>query len=95
MRRLVFNALLHWKRAKNRKVLLLRGARQVGKTFIVRELAKEFSHFVEINFEKNPDVHVFFEQNLDPERICTSISAYYRIPIIDGETLLFFDGSVL
>ena len=91
MRRLVFNALLHWKRAKNRKVLLLRGARQVGKTFIVRELAKEFSHFVEINFEKNPDVHVFFEQNLDPERICTSISAYYRIPIIDGETLLFFD----
>lgn len=91
MRRIVFDALLNWKRTKNRKVLLLRGARQVGKTFIVRELAKGFSHFVEINFEKNPDVHSFFEQNLDPERICTSISAYYRIPIIDGETLLFFD----
>ena len=91
MRRLVLDALLDWKRAKNRKVLLLRGARQVGKTFIVRELAKEFNHFVEINFEKNTDVQSFFEQNLDPDRICTSLSAYYRIPIIDGETLLFFD----
>jgi len=91
MRRLVSDALLDWKRANNRKVLLLRGARQVGKTFIVRELAKEFKHFVEINFEKNTDVQSFFELNLDPERICTSLSAYYRIPIIDGETLLFFD----
>ncbi len=91
MRRIVLDALLDWKKAKNRKVLLLRGARQVGKTFIVRELAKEFNHFVEINFEKNTDVQSFFEQNLDPERICISLSAYYRIPIIDGETLLFFD----
>jgi predicted AAA+ superfamily ATPase len=91
MRRLVLDALLDWKRAKNRKVLLLRGARQVGKTFIVRELAKEFKHFVEINFEKNTDVHSIFDQNLDPERICTGLSAYYNIPIIDGETLLFFD----
>jgi len=91
MRRLVFDALLDWKRAKNRKVLLLRGARQVGKTFIVRELAKEFKHFVEINFEKNTDVHSIFDLNLDPERICTGLSAYYNIPIIDEETLLFFD----
>ena len=91
MKRLIFNALLDWKRSENRKVLLLRGARQVGKTFIVRELAKEFSHFVEINFEKNPEVHSFFTQNLDPERICTNLSAYYRIPIIERESLLFFD----
>ena len=91
MRRLVLDALLDWEKTENRKVLLLRGARQVGKTFIVRELAKEFNHFVEINFEKNTDVQSFFELNLDPERICTSLSAYYRIPIIDGETLLFFD----
>jgi predicted AAA+ superfamily ATPase len=91
MRRLVLDELLDWKKDKNRKVLLLRGARQVGKTFIVRELAKEFNHFVEINFERNTEVQSFFEKNLDPERICTSLSAYYRIPIIDGETLLFFD----
>jgi predicted AAA+ superfamily ATPase len=91
MRRLILDELLDWKKDENRKVLLLRGARQIGKTFIVREIAKEFNHFVEINFEKNIDVQSFFEQNLDPVRICTSLSAYYRIPIIDGETLLFFD----
>jgi len=91
MRRIVLDALLDWKKAKNRKVLLMRGSRQVGKTFIVRELAKEFNHFVEINFEKNTDIQSFFEQNLDPARICTNLSAYYGIPIIDGETLLFFD----
>lgn len=91
MKRNVLGTLKDWKKEKNRKVLLLRGARQVGKTFIVRELAKEFKHFVEINFEKNADIQHFFEQNLDPERICTNLSAYYGTPIIDGETLLFYD----
>ncbi len=91
MKRQVSAALLEWKDDENRKILLLRGARQVGKTFSVRELAKEFTHFVEINFEKNADIQSFFDQNLDPERICTSLSAYYRIPINEGETLLFFD----
>ena len=91
MRRDVLGTLRDWKIEQNRKVLLLRGARQVGKTYIVRELAKEFNHFVEINFEKNADIQHFFEQNLDPVRICTSLSAYYGSPIIEGETLLFFD----
>jgi len=91
MRRKILKALLDWKTEKNRKVLLLRGARQVGKTYIVRELAKEFKHFVEINFEKNTETHGFFAQNLDPERICTNLSAYFRVPIIEGDTLLFFD----
>jgi predicted AAA+ superfamily ATPase len=91
VRRTVLDTLIDWKNEKNRKVLLLRGARQVGKTYIVRELAKDFSHFVEVNFERNTDIQHFFEQNLDPLRICTNLSAYYGIPIIDGETLLFFD----
>lgn len=91
MRRVIFNALLEWKRSENRKVILLRGARQVGKTYIVRELAKEFKHFLEVDFEQNVDVRGFFEQNLEPERICMNLSAYYGIPVIEGETLLFFD----
>mgnify|MGYP001827929271 CR=1 FL=1 len=91
MKRKILNALLDWKTEQNRKVLLLRGARQVGKTYIVRELAKEFKHFVEINFEKDTEIHDFFDQNLDPKQICTNLSAYFRIPIIEGETLLFFD----
>ncbi len=91
MKRLVLDSMLVWKASKSHKVLLLRGARQVGKTYIARELGKTFKSFVEVNFEKDTDVKQFFEQNFDPDRICTSLSAYYGIPIIDGETLLFFD----
>lgn len=91
MKRQIFDSLLEWKKDENRKVLLLRGARQVGKTYIVRELAKEFTQYIEINFEKNEEVRSFFDQNLDPERICMNLSAYTRIPIIEGKTLVFFD----
>jgi uncharacterized protein len=91
MIRTLLSTLKNWKSTKNRKVLLLRGARQVGKTYIVRELAKDFDHYLEVNFEKNADVKHFFDQNLDPDRICTNLSAYYGIPVIDGKTLLFFD----
>lgn len=59
--------------------------------YIVRELGNEFKYYIEVNFEKNTEVKSFFELNLDPERISTSLSAYFRIPIIEGETLLFFD----
>ena len=91
MKRHVFDTILAWKAEKNRKVLLLRGARQVGKTYMARELGKTFKYFFEVNFEKDVDVKQFFEQNLDPESICASLSAYYGSPIIDEETLLFFD----
>ena len=91
MRRTILSALKNWKSDANHKVLLVRGARQVGKTYIVRELAKDFKYFLEVNFEKNPDVIHFFDQNLDPVRLCISLSAYYGIPVIDDKTLLFFD----
>ena len=91
MRRAILSKLQDWKSEKNRKVLLLRGARQVGKTYIVRELAKGFTNYLEVNFEKNADVKYFFDQNLDPVRICANLSAYFNIPVIDGKTLLFFD----
>jgi len=91
MRRSIFNHLLAWKESSSRKVLLLRGARQVGKTFVVRELGKTFTHFLQINFEKEKDVARFFNRNLDPVRICMELSAYSKIPIRENETLLFFD----
>lgn len=91
MKRNIFNVLEEWKNEKKHKVLLLRGARQVGKTYIVRELGKSFKHFMEVNFEKDENVQLFFEQNLDPEQICAKLTAYFRIPIKNTETLLFFD----
>jgi predicted AAA+ superfamily ATPase len=91
MRRNITRHLLNWKDSADRKVLLLRGARQVGKTFVVRELGKTFPNFIEVNFEIDTEVSRFFNQNLDPVRICLELSAFYGKPILDDETLLFFD----
>jgi len=91
MKRAIFQSLIEWKKSKSHKVLLLRGARQVGKTFIARELGKTFTYFLEVNFERNSDIHLFFEQNFDPERICSNLSVYFGIPVIEEQTLLFFD----
>ena len=91
MKRFIYQSLIDWSKDKARKVLLLRGARQVGKTFVARELGQTFPYFLEVNFERDIDVSLFFEQNFDPERICSNLSAYYGLPIIDEQTLLFFD----
>ena len=91
MERSIHNHLLLWKMNPKRKVLLLRGARQVGKTWSVRHLAKGFKHYLEVNFETDKAVQRFFIGDLDTARIIRQISAYYDIPVIPGETLLFFD----
>jgi hypothetical protein len=80
-----------WKSSPQRKPLLLRGARQVGKTELVRAFSKQFTNFIEINFEQDKEVHRIFSGNLYPLQICEQISALYNMPIIPGETLLFFD----
>lgn len=83
--------LLDWKNQANRKPLLLRGARQVGKSTAVQQLATHFEHFVVLNFEAQLDVQAFFEGNLDPAVICDNLSLYTNTPIVAGKTLLFFD----
>ena len=81
-----------WKTSRYRKPLLLRGARQVGKTALVRIFGKQFKYYVEINFEQDKNAHRIFEgKTLDPFPLCEQISALYGIPIIPGQTLLFFD----
>ncbi len=73
------------------KPLLLRGARQVGKSTAVRQLSKSFDHFLEINFEGQRQVHKLFEGDLDPKEICGNLSILFNVPIVPGKTLLFFD----
>jgi len=91
MKRLLILKLLKWRNSKIRKPLLLRGARQVGKTHIVRQLGKEFEKFVEINFEKNPELKKVFEHGLDPRKICRDLSIALNTKIEPGKTLLFID----
>ena len=83
--------LEEWKSGLNRKPLLVRGARQVGKSSTIRHLGKEFKYFVEINFERQKDIKTLFGYNLNVKNICAQLSAIYNTPIVPGETLLFFD----
>jgi predicted AAA+ superfamily ATPase len=80
MKRLIDQELKNWKESKGRKSLLLRGARQVGKTFSVRELGKTYTDFYEINLEERPDLHSIFELNLDPIRILRDLSIDREVP---------------
>jgi predicted AAA+ superfamily ATPase len=85
--------LEEWKTSSIRKPLLLRGARQVGKSSSVREFGKSFDYFLEINFErKNSDVAKgVFERSSNPKQICSELSVIYGTPIVAGKTLLFID----
>ncbi len=91
LKRSIDNTLFDWKTDNYKKPLLLRGARQVGKTKSIREFAKSFKYFLEINFEENPDICKIFEKDLSPKRICEELSIFFSTPIIENETLLFFD----
>lgn len=90
-KRLIDFHLDKWKTDTYRKPLLLRGARQVGKTYAVRRLGQKFRYFVEINFEQLRDAIAIFEKDLVPERIIRALSLLVKAPIVPGETLLFFD----
>ena len=83
--------LLAWAEAKQRKTLVLRGARQVGKSTAIKHLAKQFKYFIEINFDENEDYKKIFSASSSVEEICEQISILTNTPIIAGETLLFFD----
>lgn len=80
-----------WKTDPFRKPLLLRGARQVGKTYAVRRLGKQFKSFVEINFERLEGASSLFEKDLAPDKLILALSLLVKAPIVPGETLLFFD----
>jgi predicted AAA+ superfamily ATPase len=93
IKRLIDNELFIWKNAKKHKPLLLRGARQIGKSSSVREFGKTFDNFIEINFEKKEHQQTkrVFEQFSSPKGIIEELEAIYGHKIIAGKTLLFFD----
>lgn len=83
--------LLEWKDNPMRKPLLLRGARQVGKSSAVRHFGKEFQFFAEVNFERHKTVKTFFQGDIDIHLIVQKIAIYINVPIEEGKTLLFLD----
>ena len=83
--------LLEWKNSDCRKPLLLRGARQVGKSWAVEHLGETFDYFIEVNFEKRPEMLDVFQKIHDVHELTANLSIYYNTPIIPGRTLLFLD----
>jgi len=89
--RVIDAALQEWAKSSKHKTLLLRGARQVGKSTAVRHLGEQFDYFVEINFDKQKSIHVLFDGDLDAHVIAAKIANLTDIPVQPGKTLLFFD----
>lgn len=94
LRRKIYDKLLAWKNSKGKKdAVLLRGVRQCGKTYIVREFGKrEYKNFIEINFIERPDMQAVFSGNLDVDSMVQQIKlSMPGCQFIPGETLLFLD----
>ena len=90
--RTIISKLLAWKISKERKPLILQGARQTGKTWILKKLGRDhFEHYAYFNFEKQPELAQFFEITKDPERIIENLTLLNGKPIYKGKTLIIFD----
>lgn len=91
MDRTIEQSLAAWKESSIRHPLLLRGARQVGKSYIVEKFGTNaFPSFVKVNFESQPEAAACFE-SLDPEQILTRLQLIQSEKIVPGQTLLFLD----
>ena len=92
MKRNIYQQLIAWKRSDRRKPLILKGARQVGKTYLLEKFAqREYEDYLYIDFDEKPQMGSFFEEDLDPERILKDLSLYFKKKIFPGKTLLVFD----
>jgi predicted AAA+ superfamily ATPase len=92
MERFLYQQLLAWKSNEDRKPLLLQGARQVGKTFLLKEFAgREYRDCAYFNFEQNPELGKLFDSSLSPDILIESLSALMGRKIEPGSTLIFFD----
>ncbi|MBC8179710.1 ATP-binding protein [candidate division KSB1 bacterium] len=92
MKRDIYQKLLNWKSSPRRKPLLLKGARQVGKTYILQQFGKqEYSSVAYLNFEEEPLLDDFFTQSLAPEKIIGNLSLYFKQKIKPKHDLIIFD----
>lgn len=92
IRRQIESKLINWQKAKKRKPLVLRGARQVGKTYLLKRFGKmHFSDIAYFNFEEQPDLKQFFQQTKDVNRLLENLSLVHGKPIEPEKTLIIFD----
>ncbi len=92
MKRSVYNSLIEWKLNKGRKPLILNGARQVGKTYVLQEFAKqEFSKYVYVSLDRNEKAKKILESEASVQSIILTLSALTGIDITPNKTLIIID----
>mgnify|MGYP004617461241 FL=1 len=92
LKRKAYQDLLNWKNNTRGKALCIIGARQIGKTTLIREFGKnEYKHFAEINFVTDKRAADIFHGKLTAEEIITNLTAYLQMPLEEGRTLILFD----
>lgn len=92
LKRAIYDKLIRWKESQNRRALCIIGARQTGKTTIIREFGKKnYKYFVEINFVTDKDAEKIFDDSLDADTIIENLTAFKMQKMEPGETLVFLD----
>ena len=91
IKRSIDNQLIEWKNSAKHKPLLLRGARQVGKSSAIRHLGESFDHYIEVNFEKRPELRTLFQEVSDVHELANRLGLIFNVPVVPGRTLLFLD----
>lgn len=92
MQRFIMDKLIKWKNSKTRKPLILKGARQVGKTYILRQFGNEnYEDIAYFNFDHDKDLYNLFENTKAPKRILEQLAFIYGKAILPEKTLIFFD----
>ena len=92
MKRSAYKQLLTWKTSPDRKPLLLQGARQVGKTWLMQEFGKnEYKNVVYVNFEETRTVSEYFDRDINPKHIISSLETHFNTKIDQDDTLIIFD----
>lgn len=95
MKRDILNELQNWRNDNLRNPLILRGARQVGKSWVIDEFGKQFDNYICINFEKEKSAIALFQGDFRVNELVEKIIVYTKEPVIPGRTLLFFDETQL
>lgn len=92
LRRNAIQVLIKWKSSEERKPMVLKGARQVGKTWLMKEFGQNYyNNFVYFNFDEEDEIKSVFEANKNPHRIIEILSMIAGVKILPGETLIIFD----
>ena len=92
IKRDIINQFKAWKEVPNRKPILLKGARQIGKTWAMETFGKEcFKYCVKFDFDRHPELKSVFQVSKDPQRLIKELTLYCDQPIVAGETLMIFD----